>query len=172
MSRTWNSDWQQRIRAIVQGMGYEDVYAFVMSLRSKSFGELFGLLREAAGGVEAPVAFVQLPELFYTDAKRRGCLRLALMESLVRTLRQFLLQGWNRGKKARERRTDARARWPTPTDGYDHFLRLQDRIWTEIECCAPPDNWCPESRDDPIIQQAFARAWPADGPLGENPTSK
>src|SRR5262245_1155586 len=83
MNHTWMSGWQSRVRAVVGQMGHEDVFAFVMAHPGKSFGQLYGMIQKRTGGHQTPVAFVQLPEVFFEDAKRRGLLREAVMESLV-----------------------------------------------------------------------------------------
>ena len=160
MSDAWQGDWQSRVRALVQELGHEDAFDFVMSNPGKSFGQLFRYLREAAGEAQVQLAFVQLPELFYVDADRRGQLRSALMESLVRSLQQYLGRGWNVGKRVRERRIEARTEWPIPANGYDRWQKVQDEVWRELVSKAPPDDWCPNGREDPILQEVFSRAWP------------
>src|SRR5262245_16978706 len=108
MNHTWTTGWQSRVRAIVEQMGYEDVFAFVMAHPGKSFGQLYGMIQKRTGGHQTPVAFVQLPEVFFEDAKSRGLLREAVMESLVRSMQQHLRKGWNIGKNILPRRIDAR----------------------------------------------------------------
>lgn len=164
MSHTWSEDWPNRIRSIVQGLGYEDVYEFVMSQPTKSFGELFRTIKDSPSNAAASVAFIQLKESFYMDAERRGCLRDALMETLVRSLRAFNRAGWNRGKKARERRSQALINWPVPSRDIKRWHEMEDKIWGELGSIGPADDWCPESRHDPVIQEAFARVWPAGAP--------
>ena len=34
------------------------------------------------------------------------------------------------------------------------------QVWDELEKLQPPDHWRPASVADPILQEAFNRAWP------------
>jgi hypothetical protein len=168
---TWNSDWQERFRSLVQRLGHDDAFELVMSREGESFGEVFGSLRRAAGTDDSRfLALRQLEEAFYVDAQRKGKLREAFMEALARTLCQYLRHGWNRGKRLRERHIDARTRWPTPSFvsyagwEYDDWKKLQQRTWDEIESIRPPDDWCPSDNKDPILQEVFSQIWPdSDG---------
>jgi hypothetical protein len=163
----WASGWQTRFRSIVQRMGYEDVYDFVMSRRRQSFGEMFGAIRKFAPAADNDfLAFAHLKAMFYVDAEQREQLRTAFMEALVRSFCQFMRSGWNRGKKIRQRRIDVRAEWPTPyllaqlDWAHKDWIALKARVLSEIENISPPDDWCPESSEDPVIQEAFRRVWP------------
>jgi len=163
----WSGDWQQRLRTLVQRMGYEDVFAFVMAKKGESFGEMFGNIRRTVSADEAKIlALRHLEELFYVDANERGQLRPAVMEALVRSLRQYLRKGWNCGKRVRERRIDARTRWVTPSlvahHGWEYgdWRRFRELVWAEIESSGPSDDWCPQDHSDPVLQQVFSRLWP------------
>lgn len=167
MLKAWQEGWPERFDAIIQNMGYDSTYDFVFSHPGQSFGEMFRAVRDSIDPDERPhVAFVQLAEVFYITANHRGQLRAAMMEALVRSLRQFLRKGWNQGKKIRERRGDAQFNWPTPDFvpyqewSHSDWRKFQRQIWAEIESIGPPDDWCPEDYNDPIIQEAFERAWP------------
>ena len=164
MSSFWDSGWRQRLHSVVHQLGYEDIFSFVMSQKQKSFGEMFGALRKGVNeSDQAMLAMRQFEEMFYIDAEKKGQFREAFMEALVRSLNQYLHTGWNQGKKLRERRIDARHRWPIPGTvsicdmGYKEWEILQCRIWKELELVSPPDEWCPRDFRDPIIQDIFAR---------------
>jgi hypothetical protein len=163
----WANGWQARFNSIIQKMGYEDTFDFVFSRSGQSFGEMFRAIRESAGtGERSFLAFTHLIELFYVDAEHRGQLRTAVMEALVRSLRQRMRGGWNRGKKVRERRIDVQTNWPIPHlvtyRGWSHddWRDFQSRVLAEIEVIDPADDWCPEGANDPTIQEVFRRTWP------------
>jgi hypothetical protein len=170
----WAVDWQARFRAIVQKMGHEDTFAFVMSRKGESFGEMFRAVRSTTCNKDADfLAFAHLEELFYVDAERHGRLREAVMESLVRSLREHLRDGWNHGKRLRERRIDALGKWPIPHFvshlEWDHhaWKKLQNRLWDELERSDPSDDWCPADFEDPVIQLVVSRIWPHDKVVDE-----
>lgn len=164
---SWISDWQERFRSILKNLGYNDAFAFVMSRKGESFGEMFGSLRRAASCEDAKfLALRHLEEAFYIDAENKGKLRDAFMEGLVRSMRQYMPHGWNRGKKLRERRIDVETRWPTPSfvtaSGwqFDDWKTLKELAWKQIELIRPVDEWCPSDLNDPIVQNIFSRVWP------------
>jgi len=163
----WSGDWQGRFRRIVQNLGYEDVYSFVMNQPGKPFAVLFRELRKQAPVAEQQfLAFAHLPTTYYIDAERRGLLREAFMEALVRSLRQHMTSGWNYGSRIRERRIDARTDWPIPSvptatgESHEQWFVLRDTIMRHLETSAIPDTWCPKDRHDALIQEAFRCHWP------------
>ncbi len=160
MSQTWAGDWRRSIHAIVRKMGFNDVHDFLTSNRGRSFGELFGILRNNAEASANTIAFVQFPELYYEDASRRGLLRDAMMEALVRAFAQCMPKGWNRGPNARARRLKVLANWHIPSRYFEEYQKLKERVWHELEAAMPRDDWCPVDRHDEIIQDVFARVWP------------
>ncbi|MCI0413529.1 hypothetical protein L0222_12120 [bacterium] len=159
-SETWSGNWQERIEKIVRAMGYTDVFEFVESHPGRSFGELFGILRNASQSDSAMIAFVQLPELYFADAAKRQLMRDAIREALVRSLQQFLKSGWNLGKKVRERRLDAKLNWQLPGYEFERWEQLKDEAWSQLESMHPDDDWCPGNREDPIIEKVFSHVWP------------
>ena len=166
----WAPGWQERFRALVQRLGYDDTFAFVMSRPGESFGQMFGHLRRASGPENASLGMQKFVEMFYVDANNHGKLREAVMEALVRSMRQYLRHGWNVGKRLRERRIDARVEWQTPSFvshagwKYNDWKRFRDHIWEQIESMGPPDDWCPMDCKDPLIQESFSRVWPTESP--------
>lgn len=163
----WANGWQARFNSIIQKMGYEDSFDLVLARSGQPFGEIFGAIRDSADDSDKRfLAFWHLKELYYVDADHRGQLRNAVMEALVRSLRQCMRRGWKRGKKGRERRVDVQTNWPIPHlvthRGWSHddWTEFQSRVLAEIEFIGPADDWYPEGANDPIIQVAFSRAWP------------
>ena len=71
--------------------------------------------------------------------------------------------GWNKGKNAREARARAFSEWNLPFAGaqdWEHVRRCADSVWAQLNLMQPPDDWCPSSPDDPILDEAFTQAWP------------
>jgi hypothetical protein len=164
MANVWTPDWQERIRDAARSLGYEDCYSFVMSRPGASFGEMFGELRNSIEERNS-IAFSQLSEVFYCDAHRRGLLRDAFAEALARSIRNSLKSGWNRGKKVRERRIDARMGWPFPhlvshaNWRHSQWHMAQERAWQLLEGAQPSDEWCPADGNDAIVQDVISKIW-------------
>src|SRR5262245_52960225 len=97
------------------------------------------------------------------DAIQQGKAREAAKESLVRALNEQLPKGWNKGKQVHYKRGRALGEWVLPCEKAEDWQRvtsLADRVWQEIERLNPPDDWCPRSVNDPVLEEAFAHAWP------------
>ena len=167
----WKENWQERFRSLIQRMGYGNTFEFVMSRRMEVFGQMYRAIRQAGGENESNfLAFAHLKEMFYIDAAQNGYLREAFMEAFVRSFQQFFRLGWNRGKRVRERRISVEMEWPVPTPAlvpglpysFDELHGFQSQIWEELERLNPPDDWCPEDFNDPIVQEAFVHIWPPE----------
>ncbi|WP_145425022.1 hypothetical protein [Symmachiella dynata] len=100
--------------------------------------------------------------MYFEEAEREGILKEAMADILVRRFKQFLPSGWNRGKRIRERQGKCWSTIERPQcllkDGYSFALEF----WKAIEELHPPDDWCPEDANDPILQEAIDRAWLED----------
>lgn len=157
MANVWTDGWEARVRAMLNQMGYDDGFAFVMAHPGKSFGELFGMLRRASGDEGRSFAFIQLQEIFFIDARSRCALRDALIESFTRTIAAF---GFKTRKSSRGRPVVPCTEMPLPCFESERWFRLQDRLWAELASMQLPDNWRPKSADDPIVTECFGRIWP------------
>ena len=157
--RVWDGDWKTKVRSVARGMGHDDVYEYVNSNPSASMGELFGAFRAAARDSGIEVAMIQFTDVFYEDARTRDRLRDAVMDFLVRNLLHHMPSGWGRGTRDRERRGKACEVWILPTTIPVSFDSLQTEVLNALLAASPPDDWCPASIEDPLIQSAFSDAW-------------
>ncbi|MFI4851432.1 hypothetical protein [Gimesia chilikensis] len=167
LSGPWCPGWQDRFRNIIQQMGYDHAFDYVISHQEMSFGKMYGMIHKAAGEEGAnSICLRHFIEVYYLDAEREGKLREAFMEALVRSFCQFMRSGWSMGKKVRERRIDVFSRWESPSYissldwSYEEWERCKEGVWAEIEQLNPPPEWCPLCCQDTVLQQAFENHWP------------
>ena len=162
MTETWDADWESRIQKRVQHLGFGDTFSFVSAHPLIPFGQLFRILRDDNPDKRYSIAIAQFQHVYFCDAARQGHLREAILDTLVRRLREHLRQGWNHGKMAKERRASAYSQWELPTFDRQRFAGITERIWQALIDLSPPDDWCPESAKDPLLEKAFASGWPED----------
>ncbi|MBS0266439.1 MAG: hypothetical protein JSS02_31195 [Planctomycetes bacterium] len=160
MDTAWNYDWRSQIDALVSKLGYDNVRSFVYANPGVPLGQLYKSLIDAAEINSAPIAFIQFLEKLFSESKKDNCLRFAVADSLVRSLRKNLRAGWNKGKRIIERRANTRSEWYLPPSDYSRYSELANRVWARLTESAPPDDWCPISASDEIIQQVFNTVWP------------
>jgi hypothetical protein len=169
VTSTWDARWPERIRSLIRDLGHANAYSYIIDNPDKNFGQLFQALRDRAGNEGFSIAYVQLEQAYYRDAAGGGHLREALMEALIRVLRQYMHCGWGQTVRDRSRRLTALANWPVPSEDIDRWHHLRDTIWRELEAANPPVDWCPRSREDPLIRDVFERAWPLDSSSASTP---
>lgn len=166
MTGAWSPGWEDRFREVVQEMGFDDVYAFVEQHPDKSLNQLYGLVQqhESSTGLDR-ICLEYFYQTFFIDALSNNRLKEAITESLLRSLKFNLRNGWNTGKDILKRRYNAKHGWPKPSfamqavAGYDELSTFQNAVWQSIENADPPEDWCPQSVDDPILKQAFEKSW-------------
>lgn len=163
---TWESNWPERFRSIVRGLGGDNVFAFVISMKGQSFGKIFGNIRRSVNKDEKELICLRyLIETYYIDAEREGKLREAVIEALVRSFCQFMSSGWNCGKNIRSRKVRVQGNWEFPSFvthqnwEYLDWIKFRESVWSEIELIKPPDLWCPQDYRDPILIQVFNSHW-------------
>jgi hypothetical protein len=152
----WDAGWEQRFEEAAKKMGYGCFLEFMDAHPGEPYGPILRRLREQAGCL-LPLMQLHLLHLRQAHANRET--RDIAIDTLIRSLRQYLARGWNNGKKTRERRIDARTDWVLPHDAGREMDARADHVWQEIERLSPPDDWCPASPEDPILQEAFRRGW-------------
>ncbi len=163
MATAWSGDWKARVRDRAKSLGFPDVLALANAHPGIPFGQLFRYLRQPESR-DAPIAYAQFQAVYFEEAEQRGLLRDAIADTLVRRLRQHLRGGWNQGRRVRERKAEVRGGWELPPSRVSELGPIADRIWDTVNELNPPDDWCPEDFNDPIIQEAFARVWPSGTP--------
>lgn len=53
------------------------------------------------------------------------------------------------------------SRLELPAKGLTGVSMYNVPIWETLLELNPPDGWCPENTDDPVIQELFERIWPS-----------
>ena len=159
---TQNADWSPgfmaRVQKALRGQGYEDVASFLEANPGRPYVELVQLLGPT-------IAAKQLTMLHYRDALRRGALRAAAMDSVVRECQDQFIKGW--GIDSDFVIAGVPATWitslkfETDEDG-ELYEQLGFRIWRKLEALDIPDGWIPESVDDPFLRAAFDEVWPEE----------
>lgn len=162
MPSAWTGDWKKRVAERASQLGFSSVMAVFRAHPDLPFGQIFRMLRETESENEIPMAYIQLQTAYFEEADREGILQEALAALIVRLFKQFLPSGWNRGKRIRERQGKCWCGIEVPLcllkDGYS----FPQEFWKAIEELHPPDDWCPEDANDPILQKAIDRAWLED----------
>jgi hypothetical protein len=156
----WAGGWEERLRAAARQLGHADFLGLMHAHVGEPYGRVLRVLRETLGD---SVPMMQVHRLHMHEAIAAGLSRDAAKDSLVRTLRQHLAKGWNRGSGCQEKRASARAYWVLPyTNALDmeRVNQLADKVWEELRVLDPPDDWCPAVPSDPLLEQAFVRGWP------------
>jgi hypothetical protein len=156
----WSGKSQEQIRAAARQLGHADFLSLINAHVGEPYGKVLRLLREKLGYM---VPIMQVHRLHMQDAIAVGLEREAAKDSLVRTLREQVGKGWNRGSGSQEKRRRARAYWVLPYADAQDMVRinaLADQVWEELKALNPPDDWCPVTPNDPLIEQAFSRGWP------------
>jgi hypothetical protein len=162
MTETRDADWESRIQKRVRHLGFADIFAFVSAHPMIPFGQLFRILRDDNTDKRHSIAIAQFQHVYFRDAARQGHLREAILDTLLRRLREHLRQDWNHGRTAKARRASAYSQWELPTFDRQRFVGITERIWQALIDLSPPDDWCPESAKDPFLEEAFASGWPED----------
>jgi len=153
---TWTSDWEGRLRARLADLGYDSICEFLTHTPGEPYTEVVKRI--------APwVAVAQLSRLQMQEAKRRGELRAAAMDSLARNLNGYLPDGWVPDSQTESKAAGAAANTSTSLviEGESPELRAHIlEVYRALKSLAPPIGWRPLGANDPRIEEAFARGWP------------
>lgn len=156
----WSGDWEARIRQCLTSLGYGSMRAFFHAHPGAPFGKLFQMVRNVNASDQPAIAYVQFQAVYYREAELGGWLREAMADTLARKIREHLPSGWNCGRNVVERRANVISSWELPLSADSDSRKIANRVWTALKSSQPPDNWCPVDGSDPLIQRAFAEAWP------------
>lgn len=161
----WEEGWPTRVTAIVRSLGYPTLTAFFRDHPGEPYGKLARFLSQHS---TVPVVAMQLQKLHMLEAIDRKSIRETARDTLMRSLRQHLRGGWNKGKKADLNRALAYAEWVLPRPGgppeFEEMLQKVQvyaaNVWNELNSLKPADEWLPRSTDDALIDKAFEKGWP------------
>ena len=108
------------------------------------------------------VAAMQLIRVYFQEAQRSGQYRKAAIDGLARELNQMLPDGWSVDPTSESRAAAAVAHTSTAlsVDGgmSESFDRLLP-VFRGLQQSNPPHGWMPTGPDDPLLKNAFDRAW-------------
>ena len=162
MNKTWNGDWKDRVRHCISQAGYRDAWSFAEENPKVPFGKLFRILKNYCASNETPICYSQFQSIFFEDAVYNDKLREAIIETLARRIRQHLPNGWNKGKNVRMRKADIISQWELPLTQFEQYSEIAETVWERIKIKNIPDDWCPKSRNDEILQHVFSEVWPQE----------
>jgi hypothetical protein len=144
----WRGDWEARIALRLKAMGFGNYEAFLKANPGLPYGEMARLLSE--GGDVAPV---QLERLHASNVKADDR-ESAILDSLVRSLRGALKNGWGVGKYWESDLMGALASWHVTWGGGETLQRLQKALFA----VGPAIGWVPEPKDDPLLTKVTSLA--------------
>jgi hypothetical protein len=150
----WEGNWQERLSQRFRKLGYDTFQDYLRARRARPYGQLAAELSEDPEA--APIAPVQLERMHawtVSPAERYD----AILDSLVRYLREYLRKGWGVGIHWQLNANIALAFWLSNWGDKDKDeLRALER---EIRALNPEPGWIPKDSDDPILQEAARRVW-------------
>ncbi len=156
MNKTWDGDWKARVRHCISKAGYSDAWAFAEANPSIPFGKLFQLLKNHCFSNGESICYTQFQSIFFEDAISNGKLREAIIDTLLRRIRQHLPNGWNKGKNTRIKKADIISQWELPLLQFEQYSEIAESVWKILKTIEIPDDWCPVNREDEILQKVFS----------------
>lgn len=158
VDQIWDGDWRARIRGRVHSVGCETVGDFLKRHPSEPY---FKVARRLGDDVAA----VQLSQIQFEEIADASELRRAAMDGFSREIAEHLKRGWGVGRHVDFNTAGAYTGWIALLQfraEAPHLVPRGDAVWNELKALNPPQGWLPSGPDDPIIQAAFAKAWPLD----------
>jgi hypothetical protein len=173
--KSWEGDWEARVRARIRAQGYDSVFAFVAADPSAPLLVLAERLSEVDTDDDPhPVAADQLARLLRAEASEGGEVATEWMarRTLIGELQHYLPDGW-RSTWTEENSSGASLAFAAWADTLDPGLneRALDILRALQHEARPPDGWLPEGVSDPILEAVFVRHW-RDARLGGGRTPK
>lgn len=165
MCASWSGNWSSAVRQRVAQLDFDGPWQLAIAHPLIPFGQLFEMVRQTkltALGIPQ-IGLIQFEAAFFEDASSARQLRTAMTDTLIRSFQQHLRKGWNCGKNIRNRHYHTQRDWALPPAPYEKVKALAEQIWANLEETNPPAEWCPLHWDDPVLTQAFDRAWPKSG---------
>lgn len=105
---------------------------------------------------------MQLRAMHMEEARKFGAVRAAAADSLVRGINDLLPHGWGVGINFQFKKASTWADWITELGLHirgDVVEEQAKRVWDYLCALPPPTGWKPASPEDPLIREAFDRAW-------------
>jgi len=150
----WNGDWRAKVRSRLHEIGCETVHDFL----ARYPGEPYRKLVSRLGG---DVAALQLTMMQLEESGEQGGLRDTAKDRLARLVNGHLKKGWAQGQHADFNTAGVYADWVTELERFQPYARqFADAVWQALLSIPPPAGWKPSGADDPILTDAFDRAWP------------
>jgi len=154
--RIWGGDWRAKLLSHLQQAGFDTVTDFLAQFPAEPYVEL-------AERLGADVAALQLEWMQFEEARCRGGIRFAAMDSLPRELRYHLPGGWRGGTKGDFDTSGAYADWVVRLGQQAPDVEPKAKaVWAALEELRPPLGWLPTGPNDSFIVDAFLRGWPEE----------
>ena len=152
----WQPGWQARILYHSQLHGFSSLSELLASRPGVPYEDITSLFQTA-------VAPIQLVRLQLEEAGWQGGIRPAAMDVLPRVINRAFPEGWRNGENPEFRRASAFSAFMThivfDAKGTKQMEAAAQQVCDELIKIDPPIGWRPSGPNDPLIQQAFSRAW-------------
>ena len=153
----WQPGWQARILYQAKLLGFSSISEFLASHPATPYEDIGTFFQIA-------VAPIQIVRLQLDEAGWAGSIRPAAMDVLPREINRAFPEGWRNGENPDFRRASAFSAFMTDivfdAKATKEMEAAAQRVCDELLKLAPPVGWRPSGPNDPLIQQAFSRAWP------------
>lgn len=162
LATPWQGDWQQRLRAKLESLGFGDLEGFL------SANPGIGYVQLAASLGDANVAAMQLYGQQIRTAIECGRLRDAAKDCLARFINEHCKRGWGNGRHFERRLASVYGAWTTAiatnSSSSEELREKMRMVFDELEKLAPESGWLPVGGNDELIERAFQISWP-DSPM-------
>jgi hypothetical protein len=142
----WEGKWEERIYRYARGLGFQNLTDFAEARPQATFEDL-------ARELGPDVAQVQLEVLLRGEALEGGRLKRFAMSSLVRTLREWLPEGWAVGERWDFNRARALAKWSSIVGS--EYRGEVEALREALRSTKVEKGWLPESISDALIVDLF-----------------
>ena len=150
----WDPEWASNINEKINLIGFNSISELLKDM----VGQSYAAVAERLGNT-APIQVIALQ---FREARINGNLREAAKDSLVRNLVEKLPNGWGIGVDADWKSVLALSSWTSEievTGGCEELEPILLSIAQAIRKLPPPEGWCPNSPNDPIIKRVFDSQW-------------
>jgi hypothetical protein len=153
----WQTGWQARVQYDAQLHGFSSITELLASRPGVPYEDVVSLF-------QTPVAPIQIVRLQLEEAGWEGGIRPAAMDVLPRVINRAFPEGWQNGENPDFRRASAFSAFMTgivfDAKATKEMETKAQQVCDELVKIVPPVGWRPSGPNDPLIQQAFSRAWP------------
>jgi hypothetical protein len=146
MSNAWSGDWEARIHDFVLAQGHPSIWDYLAAHAHDSFVNIAATIGDAAA--------VQIERLAVDYGLAHGLMPEYIRDRVVRGIHEYVPRRWKtRGDFAHVNALTAAGTLPEP---YSQLARAMSQCLMQES--PPPAGWIPETRDDPVLLDAYRTA--------------